>query len=290
MEMFDDAEQGYRRAHAIAVASLSPNHPFVATSLKNLVEFCVARDIPLWTPPSARPDAGASPHPDVLSPRESTITPAARTPSPPVRRGVTRRAAAIVALIVGSLAVVLFTAPWTQSGAPATASGEAGVATAPPDRAAPPSSPAAAADSPQEPEPAAPLREIPAAADVDGAPAASTVATAGPVTVVTALVCSAFDRRGSPDWLCTPVGEPGEPGTLTFYTRLVAASDTTVEHRWYRGDRLHQTMRLTVRASPGSGYRTYSRNTVSSERAGEWKVELRAADGSLLAEERFTIR
>jgi hypothetical protein len=49
-------------------------------------------------------------------------------------------------------------------------------------------------------------------------------------------------------------------------------------------------MRLRITPSPGSGYRTFSGNTVSPERAGEWKVELRAADGSLLHEERFVVR
>jgi hypothetical protein len=81
----------------------------------------------------------------------------------------------------------------------------------------------------------------------------------------------------------------GRPGALTFYTRLLSGSDTAVEHRWYYGDRLHQTMRLNVRGSR-DGYRTYSRNTVAPGRTGEWKVELRASDGSLLQEEHFVIR
>ena len=75
-----------------------------------------------------------------------------------------------------------------------------------------------------------------------------------------------------------------------FYTRLLTNASTTVEHRWYRGDRVHQVMRLRVTASPGSGYRTFSSNTVSPERAGDWKVELRAADGTLLLEEHFIVR
>jgi hypothetical protein len=75
-----------------------------------------------------------------------------------------------------------------------------------------------------------------------------------------------------------------------FYTRLAATATTTIEHRWYRGDRLHQTMRLRVPASAGNGYRTFSSNTVSAERAGPWKVELRAIDGTVLHEERFVVR
>jgi hypothetical protein len=75
-----------------------------------------------------------------------------------------------------------------------------------------------------------------------------------------------------------------------FYTRLLTTSETTVEHRWYRDGRLHQTMRLRVTPSPGNGYRTFSATTVSPERGGEWKVELRAADGTVLQEERFLVR
>jgi hypothetical protein len=79
------------------------------------------------------------------------------------------------------------------------------------------------------------------------------------------------------------------PGTYVFYTRLQAIANTTVEHRWYRGDRVHQVMRLRVASRPGSGYRTYSSNTVSAERAGPWRVELRVGN-TVLREERFVIR
>jgi hypothetical protein len=47
---------------------------------------------------------------------------------------------------------------------------------------------------------------------------------------------------------------------------------------------------LTVGAGGSAGYRTYSRTTIASERSGNWKVELRAADGALLQEERFVVR
>ena len=75
-----------------------------------------------------------------------------------------------------------------------------------------------------------------------------------------------------------------------FYTRLVSDMATTVEHRWYHGDRVHQVMRLRVAASSERGFRTFSSNTISPERAGAWRVELRGADGSVLGEERFVIR
>ena len=114
--------------------------------------------------------------------------------------------------------------------------------------------------------------------------------TNAPVTVLNAQLCSALEKRGSPDWQCAPAGGDLQPGTYSFYTRLLTNANTTVEHRWYHGNRMHQVMRLRVTASPGSGYRTFSSNTVSPERAGDWKVELRAADGSLLQEEHFIVR
>jgi DUF2914 family protein len=49
-------------------------------------------------------------------------------------------------------------------------------------------------------------------------------------------------------------------------------------------------VQLRIQANPGVGYRTYSRNTISNERAGDWRVELRSADGAVLHEERFTVR
>jgi hypothetical protein len=74
-----------------------------------------------------------------------------------------------------------------------------------------------------------------------------------------------------------------------FYTRLLSQTDTTVQHRWYFGSRLHQSVTLRVHANARAGYRTYSQMTVSPARAGDWRVELRAADGAVLHEERFTV-
>jgi len=75
---------------------------------------------------------------------------------------------------------------------------------------------------------------------------------------------------------------------MIFYTQVKSATATTIEHRWYQGDRLRRAVQLRVEANPGAGYRTYSRNTVSG--AGDWRVELRSADGTVLHEERFTVR
>jgi hypothetical protein len=80
------------------------------------------------------------------------------------------------------------------------------------------------------------------------------------------------------------------PGTYLFYTRLLTNEATAVEHRWYVNGRMHQRMKLRITPAPGGGYRTFSSNTVSPERTGDWKVELRAADGSVLHEKQFVVR
>jgi hypothetical protein len=102
-------------------------------------------------------------------------------------------------------------------------------------------------------------------------------------------LCRDIQTRGpaSGDWRCDSPSRPVEPGRLLFYTRLKSPTDATVQHRWYRDDRLRKSVDLTIRANAGSGYRTFSRNTVGS---GEWRIELRTRDGALLHEERFTVR
>jgi hypothetical protein len=76
---------------------------------------------------------------------------------------------------------------------------------------------------------------------------------------------------------------------MVFYTKVASGRDITIEHRWYREGRLHQNVPLRIRANP-SGFRTYSRTTVTPERAGSWKVELRTRDGQLLDEKTFTVQ
>ncbi len=77
---------------------------------------------------------------------------------------------------------------------------------------------------------------------------------------------------------------------MFFYTQLKSGTATTIEHRWYQGDRLRRSVQLRVEANPRTGYRTLSRNTISSESAGAWAVELRSADGTVLHEQSFTVR
>lgn len=253
-----EAERGYRRAHAIAVASLGPRDPFVATSIKNLVGFCAAHGIPIWKPPSVRPEAEEA-TPDIESPsevpEEQVPVVARQSLRTPLAIGVTALALVIVVAIV-------FTT--RRSSSPATTPAPA------------------AAPSP------VPEAHTPAVASPKPEPRVAAVSQ--PVTVLSAQLCSALARRGSPDWQCTSADGDLRPGTFFFYTRLLTGANTTVEHRWYRDGRVHQVMKLRIAATPGSGYRTFSSNTVSAERAGEWRVELRTADGIVLQDQRFVIQ
>ena len=83
------------------------------------------------------------------------------------------------------------------------------------------------------------------------------------------------------------MGSSVAPGPIVFYTRVRSPRDTAVVHRWYRGNTLRQSVRLTTRANATEGYRTYSRQTVDE---GEWRVEIKSADDSLLHEQRFAVR
>jgi hypothetical protein len=104
-------------------------------------------------------------------------------------------------------------------------------------------------------------------------------------TVVTAQLCTALRV-----WRCEAADSQVPPGPMFFYTQVKSATATTIEHRWYQGDRLRQAVQLRIEPNPGAGYRTYSRNTISRESVGVWRVELRSADGAVLHEVRFTVR
>jgi hypothetical protein len=118
-------------------------------------------------------------------------------------------------------------------------------------------------------------------------PPRTKVPSAAPKVVSAQLCRSLAVANGS--WRCDAVSGTFGPGPLVFFTRVASTRDAVIEHRWYRGDSLHQRVELRIRANQ-NGFRTYSRTTVSPDRAGKWKVELRAADGRVLQEETFNVR
>ncbi len=109
------------------------------------------------------------------------------------------------------------------------------------------------------------------------------------VRVIEAAVCRSLSTSVSP-WRCEAPSGPTASGPLYFYTRIATPTDVRVHHRWYRGDRLRQDVELAVAASPGAGYRTYSRQRVDTGGEGDWRVELVTGAGVLLHEERIVSR
>ena len=103
--------------------------------------------------------------------------------------------------------------------------------------------------------------------------------------VLSAAVCHTLTTDGA--WRCDAVGAVSAPGRLSYYTRIASSHATRVRHRWYLGNRLRHETTLAVGANPGTGYRTFSRLTVSP---GEWRIELLADSGAVLDQTRFEVR
>jgi hypothetical protein len=80
---------------------------------------------------------------------------------------------------------------------------------------------------------------------------------------------------------------PSTVGTITFWTRLNGGSPGRwVEHVWlWEGEEIAR-VRQKVEAS---AWRTWTRKRIQTDWEGEWRVEVRAEDGTLLAERFFTI-
>jgi hypothetical protein len=279
-----DAERCYRRAFAIANAALAPDHPFVATSRKNLEGFCRARGIPVEPTPPA---------PMTVVDTEPAITAVMGPPSEEAIDSAWRRTLAIGAIAaIGSVVMFMAIRPWFRSdtraesssgSAPQSRPASSGTASSPKGPAKPPAARTASAPTTSEPGTA------PREPDPDGPTPSAPVGRAGSVTLVDASLCRSLST-GAATWRCTPPSVPVGAGPLLFYTRVTSTRDTTIQHRWYRGATLRQAVMLRVRANPGEGYRTYSRNTVHEGIAGDWRVEVRTQDGALLHEERFVVR
>jgi hypothetical protein len=285
-----DAERCYRRAYAIATATLEPDHPFVATSRRNLRDFCAARGKPVELP--APPRVGA-PEPELRVTRSVNLLRERPSDAASRQSGFVRsaRAVAIAALGAG-LVFVMFsvTRPWFGPDRQAGISPEG----------ATPSLPVSPASTP-EPSPVEPIivpdrnaTSTSGTAGVEERRASAASAPASPLTVASAQLCRDLSTSGSRalpgDWECHRPSQPVEPGSLFFYTRVKSPGDTTVQHHWYRGNQLRKVVTLHIRANPTDGYRTYSRNPVDHQNAGDWRVELRTRDGILLHRERFVVR
>jgi outer membrane biosynthesis protein TonB len=287
----DDAERYYRRALAVAMAAFDAGHPFVATSRANLREFCEANGRPLDPPKAAAPAAAPQPQPQAAPPPQARPKPQStsepkpkpepkpKTEPPPAPRvapapapaSAPARRSSMGPVIIGVIVIVAIIVLVIVLGR------GSGSTTAPDTRTA------AATPAPAAPPPAAPP-----AADRSPARAGGAAASGGFPAVVNPRLCRSLET-GDGEWNCDRATSPVRAGALIFLTRVRSDQNTTVQHRWYRGQELVRSAQLRVVASPKEGYRTYSRYFVTAG-AAEWRVELRASDGALLHEERFVVR
>lgn len=292
----DDAEAFYRRAYAVATASLPPGHALVTASLENLREFCTVRGLPIDRESAAPPKPALARQ---TQRRQVPVLPATDTaPSRSAASSGPPRwlapAATVMVLMAALVAAGLF---WRSSSrAPEAAEAALAETAAPePPLAPPPDLDAPAplvADATPNPEAASapPVSAAPEPEPPPPAPAATPAPRAEPAVegmpaIVGARMCRDLSTVGA--WSCEPLGNPVAPGRLHFLTPVVSTTGATVQHRWFNGERLVQSVTLRAGANPGSGYRTYSRQTVGS---GEWRVEALGADGRVLAEQRFVVR
>jgi hypothetical protein len=274
-----DAEHCFRRAYAIATTALKPDHPFVATSRQNLRDFCEARGKPFEVIPPTAVDA----------PRESPPRPEPRDVRPLSRRRFIRP------LAIGSLGpavmlIMVLTAARAWLNTTEQAHFPSATATSsPPETLA---GPAETTARPQAPLPVEPIslprettRTNAARPEEPSVRQVTEPSTTARLTVLKAKLCADLE-----DFACDPPDDPIPAGPLFFYTQVTSTGATTIQHRWYRDNRLYQSVELRVPASPRAGYRTFSRSIMTGESAGSWRIELRTADGVLLHEERFAVR
>ena len=242
---------------------------------------------------AAEPEASAArrePRPSAPvpapQPKPAPVVPAASaTETTPV---ASRRRVSIPLLVgVGAVVAVVL---WNVTGRGPTEPPAETTAAASDAPAAAASAPAAAPSTASATPPAAPVAAPPATRTAP-APAPRTAPSQAPVTAASdgvtigdAQLCTSL----SSSYQCDAAGSTVRAGRLVFYTRLIAERDTSVVHRWYRGNELRQAVRLDVPARR-QGFRTFSRSTVYAT-GGEWRVELRTRDGQILHTERFTVR
>jgi hypothetical protein len=309
----DEAEQYFRRAVSIARTSLPPDHPFVATSQKNLRDFCDTRgkqvelSVPAPAPPPAAMLVPTPPPAPVPTPVAAAAPPATPAPAPEPQKPAQAvavdpepedqqlpsnklfRRVAFGALGPIAMLMVVLAAGLPKLGAPELGVPLPAIATeSPREVAAPPApAPVEAVPAPAETAKATTAAATTSSEDSDDS-VSSDITPASPAArpvVIRASLCGDLD-----DWSCDPADRPVPHGPLFFYTQVKSTSATTIQHRWYQDDRLLQTVKLRVQPNREAGYRTYSRNVMTGDSAGNWRIELRGEDGALLHEERFTVR
>ncbi len=309
-----DAERCYRRAYSIAMTSLAPDHPFVATSEKNFKDFCDARGIP-FEPPTPVPGVESAPVvPEAKAEKPEKVKKAEKAlveplpdvgsyaVAPTTADAAPSRSRSFGVLAVLGLVAMIAAGVWLgRSGSTEPASVESPQSPAPspsPETPAPAPARDVVLSAPVEP----PAPEVKPAPKPEAKPAlrpaseskrpvetprakpAATASSSASATVEDAGLCTELSTR---EWRCAPASRELDPGQLFFYTRVKSPANLTVEHRWYWGDRLHRTVSLYIQSNERGGFRTYSRTAV---KPGNWRVELRAKGGPVLHQETFIVR
>ena len=281
----DEAEAGYRRTAALAASSLPPGHEMVVESRRNLEAFCREHGLDARPPRAAPP---ASREPTRIEPRVENHPPAANPTARERSRPAQQRSSGPL-LWLGIAAVILSAVVILQIARQGPATGEVSTSQATTIQTAAPepvTSPSPAIETPP-PAPVA-TESLEQASPAAAPPAAISAAPSGSgASIVTAELCQKFSTSSGANWQCDPARNPAAEGSMVMYTRIKSARDGSVLHRWYRGDALRQSVRLTTRANASEGYRTYSRQTVN---AGDWRVDVRSTDGALLYEQSFSVR
>jgi hypothetical protein len=243
-------------------------------------------------PSAPAPEAKSKPTARQPVPKPYSEQPIAVRPQPAPTRSPGRLALGAVIAVIVVLAVIM-TMRGCSSTERAGASPEPSTPL-PSNSPAPPPATAPAQPSPAPAEAATSGRTPVEPPVADGNEAKATSASAASVQVVEASLCRnspiAGSRQIPGEWHCETPRLPVSQGSIVFYTRVKSPTDTTVEHRWFLGDRLQQKMELSIRANQDTGYRTFSRATVSKASSDGWRVELRTRDGTLLDEKRFSVQ
>jgi hypothetical protein len=111
---------------------------------------------------------------------------------------------------------------------------------------------------------------------------AAAVSLAIAATTATAVVCTSVENH-------SPVGVsdhfPSDVGSLTCVSEVREGTGKIV-HVWFHGDRQVASIELGAK---GERWRTWSIKRIPSTWTGPWHVEVRNADGTVLAKAEFTI-
>jgi predicted lipid-binding transport protein (Tim44 family) len=77
-------------------------------------------------------------------------------------------------------------------------------------------------------------------------------------------------------------------GQVYCFTQISGAGDATdISHVWYLNGEEKASVNLSVQ---GKTWRTWSSKTIPKEWAGNWRVEVKSADGNVLMSKEFVVR